>query len=75
MVNKMNILGAICLLGIYNSVTTAEEYIPDSYDIVGENYSAPRPYKRSPVKKVVVIENGMKSEAENGCLTTAPNSR
>ena len=62
----MNILGAICLLGIYNSVTTAEEYIPDSYDIVGENYSAPRPYKRSPVKKVVVIENGMKSEAGKG---------
>ena len=73
MVNKKRYGGGVCLLVGCQFVMAAEIYIPDSYDTVGENYSIPRPYKKSPVKSVTIIKNGMKFEADKndteGCPT------
>ena len=44
-------------------VVAAEEYILDRYDAGGSRYWSSRPYKKSSVKRVTIIENGMKSEA------------
>ncbi len=63
MVNTQQFFWVVCLLGIFQGVATAEEYIPDRYDSDGDRYWSPRPYKKSPVKQVTIIENGMKSKA------------
>ena len=73
MVNTQNFFWAICLLGIFQGVAAAEKYIPDRYDSGGDRYWSPRPYKKSPVKRVTIIKNGMKFEANKddteGCPT------
>ena len=66
MVNKKQFFGMICLLCLCQGASTAEEYIPDNYESGGDRYWSPRPYKKSPVKHVTIIENGMKSEAGKG---------
>ena len=53
----------ICLLCLCQGASTAEEYTPDNYESGGDRYWSPRPYKKSPVTHVTIIENGMKSEA------------
>ena len=63
MVNNRKFFWVICLLGISQFTIAAEEYLPDSYEADGDHYWSPRPYKKSPVKQVTIIENGMKSEA------------
>ena len=66
MVSAQKIFWVVCLLGIFQGVATAEEYIPDRYDSDGDRYWIPRPYKKSPVTHVTIMENGMKSEAGKG---------
>ena len=63
MVIAQKIFWVVYLLAIFQAASAAEEYIPDRYDSDGDRYWSPPPYKKSPVKQVTIIENGMKSKA------------